>query len=80
MINFNKEIAIHFLNKMGPFSNITEYYNVFLRLDIKLNIIEVFNAMVQSTQLPKEFILCYIKSCFVCCEKQNNQKNKKRYV
>lgn len=84
----NKEIVIDFLNKMTSFQNITQYYNVFLKIEhnIKpqgnsfLNTLEVFNALVQSTQLPKEFILSYVKCCFKCCENQPNPKSKKRLV
>ena len=54
---------------MTPYNNIAEYYNVLLRIDININTLEVFNALVQSTQLPKEYILCFIKNCFNRCEK-----------
>jgi hypothetical protein len=67
VINFNKEIAIYFLQKLTSFENVSEYYNMFLKMEINLNSLEVFNAIVQSTQLPKEFILCYVKSCFNHC-------------
>lgn len=45
----NKEIAIYFLQKLTSFENVSEYYNMFLKMEINLNSLEVFNAIVQST-------------------------------
>ena len=80
VIVHNKEIAIDFLNRQSGFDNITEYYNIFLTTETNLNNLEVFNSLVQSTKLPPEFILLYIKNCYQSCDKLTDPKSKKRMV
>ena len=46
VILHNKEIAMEFCTKMTPFNNITQYFNVFLRTEINLHTLEVFNQLV----------------------------------
>lgn len=64
LVIHNKELAMEFLNKMSPYSIITEYYNALAQTKVNLNSMELFNKLVQSHDLPNEYILYYIHNCF----------------
>jgi len=94
MVIHNKELAHEFLNQMSSYPIITSYYDDLIQTKVNLNSMELFNNLVLTHDLPKEYILLYIYNCFESCKEglsseipkpknadpATSERNKKRLV
>jgi len=80
LVIYNKELAIDFMYHMSPYSIVCTYFDDLSTSKVNLNSMELFSNIIQHNELPKEYILLYIKNCIESCKDDITNSYKARLV